>query len=566
MNRKNLLQMLVPGILALTAAAVFFVPSKAGDRETGPPAAADLTPADVRPKSGSPKLESSLAKLAELWKSGDVPRARDYGFRRRMRLRGDAVRVVTEAVVEPRVSTSVLNARTAFLGVRISAFGGRVEARAGNLIQHDLPVEFLETLASDPFVKFIRPPRRPFRQAVVSEGVGRTGADAWRNLPAYRTAAAGVCVLDAGFSGYDDLLGAELPDSVKVRSFRADGDLAADDHGTACAEIVHDMAPDADLFLVAFDTDVEEHAALDWIVRQDVGVISYSMGWYNAGAGDGTGPICADVETAAANDILWASAAGNAAGDHWDGFFADADGDGWHDFTPGDEILSFAVPAFTPVGAFLNWKDFGSWNGSDYAGTDQDYDLYLYYWTGSAWQFIDSSQNHQVGTGAWPVEEVFGFYAARNATWGMAIHRFRGIKDVRLELFSYNNSQPIEYAVAARSLIVPADSPDALSAGATDWSNDALHSYSSHGPSHAGLIKPDFTAPSGVSTSTYGSRNFFGTSASAPHLAGALALFRGKTPFRISQIRTILARRAVDLGDAGKDNLYGSGRLQLTKK
>jgi hypothetical protein len=37
-------------------------------------------------------------------------------------------------------------------------------------------------------------------------------------------------------------------------------------------------------------------------------------------------------------------------------------------------------------------------------------------------------------------------------------------------------------------------------------------------------------------------------------MAGGLALVFGKTPFTLDQVKTILEKRAVDLGPAGKDN------------
>jgi len=530
-----------------------------------PPTPGELTKVDVLPKTGSPKLETSLARLAALARTGEVSQADEYGRMRRLDIGGGSVRVVTEAAVEPLAGSSLVNARTAVLRTKISSLGGRVETQWRNLVQHDLPVEALETLALDPLVKRVRPPRRPFKTAVYSEGVARTGADSWRNISAYRADGANVCLLDLGFTGYSALLGSELPSKVTTRSFRADRELAAEDHGTACAEIVHDMAPQAGLYLVNFDTDVEQHQAVDWIARQDIDVISYSIGWYNAGAGDGTGPICADVEAAAGSNILWVSAAGNGATDHWDGFFADTDNDGWFDFAPGDEILDFSVPAYETVGAFLNWKDWGTWDGYDYSGTDQDYDLYLYRWTGTSWQLVDSSVNDQTVPGMWPTEEIFGWYATTDSIWGVSIHAYHRTKNVRLELYTYGNDAAIQYVVPARSITVPADSSSAIAVGATDWSNDSLHYYSSRGPTYGGLVKPDFTAPSRVSTSTYGTLNFAGTSASVPHVAGAAALLRGLTPFGPALALKILQQRAIDLGDTGKDNVYGYGRLNLKK-
>ncbi|MBM3311364.1 MAG: hypothetical protein FJY80_07635 [Candidatus Aminicenantes bacterium] len=529
------------------------------------PMPADLSAADVQPKDGHPKLESSLARLASMALAGEEAQAREYGHHRRLDIRGASVRVVTEAAAEPLANAALVSARTAVLKAKVAALGGRMETQWRHLLQHEIPLAALETLASDPLVKYVRPPRKPFKTVVYSEGVARTGADTWRNLTAYRTDETGLCVLDAGFMGYAALLGSELPSQVTTRSFRADRDLEADDHGAACAEIAYDMAPGAKFTLVNIDTDVEQHQAVDWIARQDIDVISYSLGWFNGGAGDGTGPICEDVETAAGANILWVSAAGNGATDHWDGFFSDPDADGWHNFAPQDEILDFTVPAYLPLGAFLNWKDFGAWNGVDYAGTDQDYDLYLYRWTGTAWQFVDSAASHQLGTGIWPVEEIFGWYATRDTVWGVAVYASRRTKNVRLEIFTYNNSSPIQYVVPGRSVVVPADSPSAIAVGATDWSNDAYHSYSSQGPTHGGLVKPDLTAPSGVSTATYGNRNFYGTSSSVPHVAGAAALLRGLTPFSPAQALKILQQRAVDLGDPGKDNIFGFGRLNLKR-
>ncbi len=118
--------------------------------------------------------------------------------------------------------------------------------------------------------------------------------------------------------------------------------------------------------------------------------------------------------------------------------------------------------------------------------------------------------------------------------------------------FYLRQFHPIEYNVLAGSISVPADSPYAVTVGATDCITDALHSYSSRGPTHDGRVKPDFTAPSGVTTQTYGDRNFYGTSAAAPHMAGAFGLIIGKAPFSVSQIKAILEGRALDLGSFRK--------------
>jgi hypothetical protein len=529
-----------------------------------PPEKTDVSPDVLRPRIALPHLDGALSRYLELKRAQGAEAASDFAHRRGLDVRGGAIRLVVETRIVGTGSLFVAAVAQTVTN-RISSLGGQIETKHRNLIQARVPEDAVADLARDPLVARIRMPRKPILQKVVSEGVARTGADAWKDLSSYRTEPARICILDSGFAGYSQLLGSELPAKVQTRSFRADGDLEAGvDHGTACAEIVHDMAPQAELWLVNFETDVEHYEAVTWLVGQNIQVVSYSLGWYNAGAGDGTGPIDEDVAYAAGKGVLWANAAGNGATDHWDGDFVDTDGDGLHEFAPGDEILAFKVPAFTETGAFLNWKDWGTWNGWEYSGTDQDYDLILWIYTASGWQIADFSEAEQSG-GDWPTEEIAGWYTERDATWGVSIFRYRASKNVRLELFTYNNSERIEYNVPARSITIPADSPSAIAVGASDAVNDAYHSYSAQGPTWDGRMKPDLSAPSGVSTATYGTDNFYGTSASAPHLAGALGLFLGGTPFLDRQIRAIIDARAVDLGEPGRDLLFGVGRLNVRK-
>ncbi|MGD0783893.1 MAG: S8 family serine peptidase, partial [Candidatus Aminicenantales bacterium] len=341
------------------------------------------------------------------------------------------------------------------------------------------------------------------------------GADLWKTLTPFRNAVpAKVCVLDAGFEGYTSLLGSDLPKTVTAKSFRADGDITGggEQHGAACAEIVYDMAPNAQMYLVNFDTDVEQHNAVDWIVSQGIDVISYSLAWYNAGAGDGTGPIDDDVAYAASQNMAWASAAGNSAQSHWTGQFFDPDKNGYMNFdASGTEILSFHVPANETVGVFLNWKDWGVYDGYDYPGSAQDYDLELYLNDGGTWKFIDSSNNPQTGD-QWPVEEVYGYSEPVDGTWGLKIKNVHTTATPILEVLVMGNDTALQYYDPTRSVQVPADSAYAWAAGATWVGDDSIEYYSSQGPTWDGRLKPDFTSPDGVSTTTYGPQNFFGTS------------------------------------------------------
>jgi len=553
---------LIPA-LAAAAAVVLIHPAAGRLQQPAHPPAMDLMPGSLPAPGNDPKLQAVLARLAAIEASQGPAAAADYARNRRISLQNGCLVVVSETTKNaPRHQAG--EGLASLLKARIEALGGSVQVIAGGRIQHALPVAALRALAADPAVGRIRLPLRPFKLEVTSEGVAKTGADKWQSLAAFHNGVpTKIAVIDVGFEGYRSLLGKELPDEVTAKSFRADGDITGggEDHGTACAEIVHDMAPQAELYLVNIDTDVEQDDAVEWLNKKGVEVVSYSLGWYNAGAGDGTGPIDEDV---AASSAVWAVSAGNSALDHWTGTFADSDGDGFLNFSGTDELLDFFVPAYETIGAFLNWKDWGLYDGSDYRGSDQDYDLYLYLYNGTGYQLVDSSTGVQSGS-QWPTEEIYGWYTTADAYWAVAVRRRSASRAVELELFTYGNSQAIEYNVPSRSLGVPADSPDALTAGASDARTDAYHSYSSQGPTFDGRLKPDYAAPSGVSTKTYGNDNFYGTSASAPHLAGAIGLLKGAPPYTMAQVLSIIRNRAIDLGSTGPDYKFGYGRISLER-
>jgi subtilisin family serine protease len=480
---------------------------------------------------------------------------------------GDFVRIVIETTATGSFASQA--AALSAVRRRAESLGGRVETTFGSLLQAILPTDALESLAAFPFVVRLRRPYVPRPAIVLSEGVAQSGANLWTSLSGYRAEGRRVkiAVLDLGFKGYRGLLGTELPALVTGRSFRADQDVEAGiNHGTACAEIIRDMAPDAQLYLVNFSTDVEHHQAVNYLIGEKVDIVCSALGWPNTGPGNGTGPICDDVKKCATAGILWVNAAGDDAERHWEATFADTNADSFHDFATDDEILQWWVPADTWTGAALNWDDWGTWDGAAFGKPTQDYDLLLWRRNGPVWELLQYCDDFQNGlAGQTPVEETSLWKTNVGTYYGVSFLKFNATRNVKLELFVQGASGPIEYAVAAGSLAIPADAAEALAVGATDWSTDTIQSYSSRGPTADGRVKPDLSAPTGVSTVTYGARSFAGTSASAPHVAGALGLLLNKTPFSPAQVRKLLESRALDLGATGKDNLYGYGRLKLGK-
>ncbi len=94
-------------------------------------------------------------------------------------------------------------------------------------------------------------------------------------------------------------------------------------------------------------------------------------------------------------------------------------------------------------------------------------------------------------------------------------------------------------------------------------SDNVIAPFSSRGP-EVDLCAPGVNIPSTLPGNSYGYLS--GTSMAAPHVAGAAALCRGTHRYlTMDQIRDILTRTADDLGNPGKDNNYGYGRVDANE-
>lgn len=117
----------------------------------------------------------------------------------------------------------------------------------------------------------------------------------------------------------------------------------------------------------------------------------------------------------------------------------------------------------------------------------------------------------------------------------------------------------------------PANNPEAFAVGNTN-NNDVIASDSSRGPTNCGSgatnrTWPNVVAP-GVNIRTSDPDNLYfsysGTSLAAPHVSGAMALLLStNSNLTVSQLENALTSTAVDLGTAGADNTYGTGRIDV---
>jgi len=289
------------------------------------------------------------------------------------------------------------------------------------------------------------------------------------------------------------------------------------------------------------------------MIENEVHVINMSLGFFAAGPGNGTGPIIDVVERAPQQNIPFVTSAGNQADRHWIGPFKDADGDGFNDFAPGDESNAFRASTGDEIDIFMSW-DF-----NDYLSSSQDFDLLLLDGSG---RIIAQSRARQQGfVGDWASEDI-SVLAPRNDTYHIVIQRISASLPETLQLHTFFSG--LQFVEPEMSLTIPADGREVIAAGALYQGNGRPEFFSSRGPTKDGRIKPDFGAPDGVSTETYGPVGFFGTSAAAPHTAGAIALLVGRLGLT-NPMQTIemLIARARGVPPDGRDNISGWGRLSV---
>jgi len=400
--------------------------------------------------------------------------------------------------------------------------------------------------------------------AVTSEGLEAMNLDQW-TAEGFTGNGVRVGVIDVQFGGWEDLLGIELPpaDRTTYRAFNGSSVVASEVHGTACAEIVHDIAPDADLYLAHVRSLSGLYQALDWFVAEGVDLATMSLGWYGVGPGDGTGEtndqIAAFVATA---DAPFFSSAGNERRSHWQGRSLDDNGDGWVAFSAGDDTNSLTtnLAAGDRVGVTLTWNDWGA--------PSNDYSLHLYNLDGDVPVEVDVSDRPQSGQGWQTPFENISYTAPEGGRFGVKINRSNVVGIHDLEIFSADSN--LEIRAEEGSLTIPSDSDAVIAVAAIAYGGSfSYRSFSSAGPTNGpggtldgGVVKPDLSGYDGVSTVSYGPGGFYGTSAASPHAAGAAAVLRdADSGMDHLQVRQFLEDRALDLGAPGKDNDYGWGRL-----
>lgn len=455
----------------------------------------------------------------------------------------------------------------------VTDVGGTVSDAQGGRLRAAVPPQGLRGLAASGAVTELRRPEAPVPMEVVSEGAQPSGALAWH---ANGRGGAGVKVgiLDVGFGGLTDARAAgELPDATTVHDGQCGPTEDQQSHGTTIAEIVHDMAPDAQLYLACVADTMDFEDAARWLQSQGVQVVNISMAFPGTGRGHGL-PTPNDADWNPATVVGWlrgagivvVTAAGNQGDKHMTGPTADPDGNGWMNVSGNAEVQSFNAAAGARVTVELRWD---AW-----PKTTQDLDLYVTRGVAKPTGLNDPnvvirSIRPQLETtgGLSPTEVVtFDNTGGTAATFYVHVQRKAGASTtMRYDLTVYGSVVGLSYSDPAGSIAEPASSPYTIAVGAITPENAAtggtVERDSGRGPTIDGRIKPDVAGYTNITTFTGGPSPRRGTSVAAAHVTGAAALYKAANPgLDPAELEAVLLDSSTR---PGRDNDLGYGVLNV---
>jgi hypothetical protein len=350
-----------------------------------------------------------------------------------------------------------------------------------------------------------------------------------------------IAIFDNGFEGLSDAQGLRLPPSVKIEN--APGNKPQKTaHGTKLAELIWALCTGSSTYspeksgptLLLFNTNGYTnltHAVETVATSKDqIDMVVYSQVWEYGGNFDGKGFINELINRIAKeNKTIWINAAGNYAKATWDAPLEVLSGGAIQLPFQTTKLRLVVTKDQTPVKITAAWSDFKDDKNHK---TVQDIDLLVEDHKGQELfgsKLIQDGKDHQSEQG----------YSAHAREQALAILN-TGLYYIRLTTktpSAFSRSSRIRIAADGqdiyfventpqRSVMIPADNPNVLTVGASDFDGssrgDQMASVTSSASLRPALIKPDFEM---VSTVRFDKDLYFvGTSSAAAIAAATIAI------------------------------------------
>ncbi len=524
-------------------------------------------------KSKRPKVSTELAQIeGRFRRGGGGPR---------------------EVIIEAIATTS-----GAELLLELESLGLEGGASFGNLVSGRLSLGVIASAENLPELRFIRVPTAIRRVGSVdSQADIAMGTASARATFGIDGAGVAIGILSDSYDQLGgeaaDIASGDLPSDVVVIDDSALG--ANIDEGRAMAQLIHDIAPGADLlFHTAFNGEPDFAQGILDLAAAGADIIVDDIGYLNSPMFQ-DGVVGQAVDQVVANGAVYFSAAGNSADSSYEASYVDSGTSiaglsltNIHEFGPGDIVQEIVVPAGGSTLLSVQWdQPFASAGG---VGASTDVDVFLIDSTGTA--VVAAGVNANIGGDA--VELVFWQNTSgASETVGLVVGLFddlgNGPVPGRLKWIDFNGSKVHTPATNSSTVFSHPNSAGAIAVGAAGYFNTpafgvsppVIEPFSSHGglevifdPDGNSIPpedrnKPEVVAPDGTDNTFFGSDfepngfpNFFGTSAAAPHAAALAALQLECDPsLTPANIENQQASTATDMESAGFDNISGTGLL-----
>lgn len=447
-----------------------------------------------------------------------------------------------------------------------------------NLVSAELTPAAIERLAAHPDVGAIGLRAWGFTRAGanVTEGDEWLGAAPARQI--YGVSGAGVRV-GVISDGVQDLALAQDSGDLPQQLFI--GNPGGDNEGTAMLEIIHDLAPGAELGFTGAGVDIAGFINAVALLKDtfEADIIVDDIGFLTEPFFE-DGPVALAAQQAVEEGVHFFSAAGNESETHYEAVFTPGGAplpgiDGpLHDFEesllqtdtlmnlgpygPGDGprfVLQWSDPFLAPTSVY---------RVSLYADDTPSPGLPL-------WQSDMTADNFSARLGGPPRAGLFVDYINTGTVeleLFMAIERLEG-DAAAFEIFGLASTH--EFSDRQGSIFGHPAAAGVVAVSTANWYNNpggSVRAFSQVGPAivyhpeYEERPKPEITATDGVTVSGVGGFEvpFIGTSAAAPHAAAIAALLLeaepGLTPAQLTDVLQLTAR---DVMSTGFDVFSGAG-------